>query len=47
MAVGLIDDLETLQVKADEALYAAKSRGRDQAALFVEPIEAGTSGPEV
>ena len=47
VAVGLIDDLETLQVKADEALYAATSRGRDQAALFVEPIEAGTSGPEV
>lgn len=37
VAVGPIEDLETLQLKADEALYLAKSRGRDQAALAVEP----------
>ena len=36
VAVGPIDHLDTLQRKADEALYLAKSRGRDQAAQYVD-----------
>ena len=39
VAVGPIEMVDSLQMRADQALYRAKAGGRDQAARYVETLD--------